>query len=283
MIDGSPTRSSNGPRPSCAVCPQLRTHSGCPGRPKIAASIAELVSPIRSLAGGDGVIVAGHGRLGSPETVWPWCRSWCSTILTILPFARRALVIADNRIAENAGWDEAGAPSRTAALQDDHRIWPDRIPTPMPGSPICWPVKRPRGDTLMRMRFQTTLASSHARRCLDLYGEHRVVCGDATDADAIAMVLGDEIADMVFTDPPYNVNYANSVGQKGQDRAILNDNHDTGFYDFPAGGTGRPPWRIARGIYVHVIQRTGIGCRRRSAAAVTGRPVIWAEPLPGPG
>ena len=47
-------------------------------------------------------------------------------------------------------------------------------------------------------------------------------------------VLDGEPVDMVFTDPPYNVNYANSAKDKmrGKDRAILNDNLGDGFYDF---------------------------------------------------
>jgi len=47
-------------------------------------------------------------------------------------------------------------------------------------------------------------------------------------------LLDGEPVDMVFTDPPYNVNYANSAKDKmrGKDRAILNDNLGDGFYDF---------------------------------------------------
>ena len=61
-----------------------------------------------------------------------------------------------------------------------------------------------------------------------------MICGDSTDADTYASVLGEDIADMVFTDPPYNVNYANSAKDKmrGKNRAILNDNLGDGFYDF---------------------------------------------------
>jgi DNA modification methylase len=91
-------------------------------------------------------------------------------------------------------------------------------------------------------------------------GEHRVLCGDATDPDAYATVLGDEIADMVFTDPPYNVNYANSAKDKmrGKDRAILNDNLGDGFYDFLLAAL-TPTVAHCQGWYLrgHVIQRTG--------------------------
>ena len=41
-------------------------------------------------------------------------------------------------------------------------------------------------------------------------GEHRVLCSDATILADVEKVLGGELADMTFTDPPYNVNYASS-------------------------------------------------------------------------
>jgi hypothetical protein len=71
---------------------------------------------------------------------------------------------------------------------------------------------------------------------------------------------GGEQVDMVFTDPPYNVNYANSAKDKmrGKDRAILNDNLGDGFYDFLLAALtpdrGALPGRHLRG---DVVQRTG--------------------------
>jgi DNA modification methylase len=61
-------------------------------------------------------------------------------------------------------------------------------------------------------------------RCLDL-GEHRVLCGDATVLADVEKVLDGELADMAFTDPPYNVNYGqHDEGQAArQEPPILND------------------------------------------------------------
>jgi DNA modification methylase len=72
-----------------------------------------------------------------------------------------------------------------------------------------------------------------------ILGQHKLLCGDALDAASYAKLLDGVAADMVFTDPPYNVDYrgsltaqqltrANKLGQ----RDILNDNLQSGFYEF---------------------------------------------------
>lgn len=61
-----------------------------------------------------------------------------------------------------------------------------------------------------------------------LLGRHRLVCGDSRDIDVYKKLMEDEIADMVITDPPYNVDYEGGTGLK-----IANDNlSDSEFYKF---------------------------------------------------
>lgn len=202
---------------------------------QIAASIAEFGFTNPILAGSDGVIVAGHGRLAAARKLG------LATVPVVVlehltPTQRRALVLADNRLAELATWDDALLRIELEALQDDGfdldltgfdadalaelladeepqiegRTEDDAIPE-MPEEPVSRP-----GD-VWRL------------------GPHRLVCGDATTAEAYAQLFPDgERADMVFTDPPYNVNYANSAKDKlrGKHRPILNDALGEGFYDF---------------------------------------------------
>ena len=82
-----------------------RTHSEVQVA-QIAASIVEFGFTNPILAGSDGVIVAGHGRLAAAQKLG------LDTVPVVVldhltPTQRRALIIADNRIAENAGWDDA--------------------------------------------------------------------------------------------------------------------------------------------------------------------------------
>ncbi len=201
---------------------------------QIAASIAEFgfVNPV--LIDADGTIIAGHGRLLAARELGlsdvPVIR-----LAHLTDAQRRALTIADNKLAENAGWNEellrqelgelqleefdlsliGFDPDELAQLLDapkvDNAGLTDDDAVPEPEERV---VSRP-GD-------------------LWLLGEHKVLCGDATRASDYRTLLGSELADMAFTDPPYNVNYANSPKDKlrGKNRPILNDNLGDDFGAF---------------------------------------------------
>ena len=85
---------------------------------QIAASIAEFGFTNPILAGSDGIIVAGHGRLAAAQKLGLE-RVPVVVLDHLTPTQRRALVIADNRIAENAGWDDAMLRIELEALQLD--------------------------------------------------------------------------------------------------------------------------------------------------------------------
>ena len=216
-------------RPVAALVPyarNARTHSD-EQVAKIAASIREWGWTMPVLVDEAGTIIAGHGRvlaaqrLGLPEVPVMVATGWSEA-------KRRAYVIADNKLALNAGWDEELLRIEMGELQGlgvdlgltgfgelelekllisaDGDGDPDEAPEP-PVDPISKP-----GD-------------------LWICGEHRVLCGDATVRADVDRVLDGGLADMAFTDPPYNVNYANSAKDKlrGKNRPILNDALGEGF------------------------------------------------------
>ena len=249
---------------------------------QIAASIAEFgfVNPI--LTGADGVLVAGHGRLAAARKLGlPTVPVVVLDHLT--PTQRRALVLADNRLAELATWDDALLRVELEALQDEGfdldltgfdadalaelladeepqiegRTEDDAIPE-MPEEPVSRP-----GD-VWRL------------------GPHRLVCGDATTAETYVQLFPHgERADMVFTDPPYNVNYANSAKDKlrGKHRPILNDALGAGFHDFLYDALSLLVAHTRGAIYVAMSssELDTLQAAFRSAGGHWSTFIIWAK------
>ena len=112
-------------------------------------------------------------------------------------------------------------------------------------------------------------------------GKHRLLCGDSTVADSYERLMQGELADMVFTDPPYNVNYANSARDKmrGKDRAILNDNLGDGFYDFLLAALTPTLAHCKGGIYVAMSssELDVLQSAFRAAGGKWSTFIIWAK------
>lgn len=201
---------------------------------QIAASIVEFGFTNPCLVGADGVLVAGHGRLLAARKLG------LDTVPVVVldhlsPTQRRALVLADNRIAENAGWDDAMLGTELEALQADGfdldltGFDPDALAELLAGEETDQAGEVDDDDVP-----EETVALVSRPGDLWVLGEHRVLCGDATDPESYVRLLPGERADMVFIDPPYNVDYANSAKDKlrGTQRPILNDNLGAAFHDF---------------------------------------------------
>lgn len=201
---------------------------------QIAASIVEFGFTNPILTGADGVIVAGHGRLAAAQKL---AMEMVPVVVLehLSPTQRRALVIADNRIAENAGWDETMLRVEMEALQLDDF---DMSLTGFDADALAELMAGGGGDDSGNADDDDVpeVLETAISRTGDVWllGPHRLLCGDSTLAESYRQLLQGEEVDMVFTDPPYNVNYANTAKDKmrGKNRAILNDNLGDGFYDF---------------------------------------------------
>jgi DNA modification methylase len=201
---------------------------------QIAASMVEFGWTNPVLVDEQGGILAGHGRLLA-------ARKLGLAEVPVIRFEhlseaqKRAYLIADNQLALQAGWSEELLAAELAWLRDERfdldlvgfdaseleRLLAladgepesdsaeDEVPEP-PADPISKP-----GD-------------------LWVLGNHRLLCGDATVLADVERVLGGQLADMTFCDPPYNVDYANTPKDKlrGKHRPIMNDNLGGGFEAF---------------------------------------------------
>lgn len=248
---------------------------------QIAASIAEFGFTNPILAGADGVIVAGHGRLAAAHKL-----GLALVPVVVLehlsPTQRRALVIADNRIAENAGWDDAMLRIELVTLQDDDF---DVSLTGFDADALAELLadENGNGDGETDDDAVPEITEIPISRPGDVWvlGGHRLLCGDSTKAECFEQLLQGAQVDMVFTDPPYNVNYANTAKDKmrGTNRAILNDNLGDGFYDFLLAALTPTIANCRGGIYVAMSssELDVLQSAFREAGGKWSTFVIWAK------
>ena len=248
---------------------------------QIAASIAEFGFTNPILAGSDGIIVAGHGRLAAAQklglTIVP-----VVVLDHLTPTQRRALVFADNRIAENAGWDDAMLRIELEALMgegfdlDITGFDADALAELIAGDE---PDNEGQTDEDAVPEFSETPIARPGD--VWIMGPHRLLCGDATLATSYDALLQGAPVDMVFTDPPYNVNYANSAKDKmrGKDRAILNDNLGDGFYNFLLAALTQMVAHCRGGIYVAMSssELDVLQAAFRAAGGKWSTFIIWAK------
>ena len=181
---------------------------------QIAASIAEFgwTNPI--LAGADGIVIAGHARLQAARKL-----GMTEVPVIVLDHLnetqRRALVLADNRLALNAGWDEAMLRVELESLQDDDfNLDVVGFSDAELEELLRDPEQVTEGQTDEDAVPETPETAVTVPGDVWRLGSHRLLCGDSTQMEAVKKVLSGGLADMVFTDPPYNVNYGATMKDK---------------------------------------------------------------------
>lgn len=180
-----------------------RTHSEAQVA-QIAASIREFGWTNPVLIDAQGGLIAGHGRLLAARKLG-MADVPCIVLDHLSETQKRALIIADNKLALNAGWDDELLGLELQELADENfdvgligfsddelaALMAEKTdgltdPDEIPEAPVD-PVAKP-GDVW-------------------LLGKHRLVCGDSTDADTVAKALNGITPHLMVTDPPYGVEY----------------------------------------------------------------------------
>jgi DNA modification methylase len=212
----SPTNVSAGPTATAIVMRPIgelrpyagnaRTHSKKQIR-QIASSIERFGFTNPVLVSDEGEIIAGHGRVMAAQQLR--MTEVPTLVLSHLSAVdRRAYVLADNKLALNAGWDPDILAIELQGLIDlDFDL--ELTGFGLAEIDIILDDARERGTKTKSEREDHIPAPPAepvtCRGDLWLLGHHRLLCGDAREPADYAMLLGDERADLVFTDPPYNV------------------------------------------------------------------------------
>jgi len=201
---------------------------------QIAKSIASFGFNAPVLIDKDNKVLAGHGRVLACQKLG-WQEVPTIQLEHLTEAQAKAFAIADNRLTDTSVWDDRLLAEQLCELSkadltfdieaigftldeiemriegleiDDGKSDKDDVPPAMPTTP---PISK-IGD-------------------LWQLGRHRLLCGDSTSLPDVERLMNGQRAVMTFTDPPYNVDYANSAKDKirGTDRPILNDNLGEGF------------------------------------------------------
>lgn len=170
---------------------------------QIAASIEEFGFTNPILVDTEDGIIAGHGRLEAAKKLN--LEQVPVIVLDNLSDAqRRAYIIADNKLALNAGWDLATLSKEIEQLQAEEfdlellGFSDDELADLLPETEQA----EPQGDA--DEVPEAAAEPKVVRGEVYILGKHRLMCGDSTSIDDVEKLMDGAKADMVFTDPPYN-------------------------------------------------------------------------------
>ena len=207
-------------------------------------------------------VIAGHGRILAAKE--EGIREIPCVFADHLTEAqKKAYIIADNRMAMDAGWDEELLRVEIEALQAEAF---DLSLTGFDEKELSDLFKDDADVHEDDFDVEAELKQPVITKAGDVWtlGRHRLVCGDSTKAETSALLMGDRKANLVITDPPYNVNYEGSAGK------IKNDNMaDDAFYQFLLAAFQNTEAVMAddASIYVFHADTEGLNFRRAFADA----------------
>lgn len=228
---------------------------------KLRASIREFgfVNPV--IIDREFNVIAGHGRIAAAReeniTEVP-----CVFVDHLTEAQKKAYILADNRMALDAGWDENMLRVELEALEE---MGYDLGLTGFDEKELAslFPVEEAKEDDF---DVEAELQKPTFTKVGDVWtlGRHRLVCGDSTDPAVYEVLMDGVKANLVITDPPYNVNYEGSAGK------IKNDNMaGEKFYEFLLAAFKNMESVMApdASIYVFHADTEGLNFRRAFADA----------------
>ena len=221
-------------------------------------------------------IIAGHGRVIAAKAE-NFTEVPCVLVDHLTEAQKKAYIIADNRMALDAGWDEELLRVEIEALQaeafdvsltgfDDKEI-----------SDLFKGEDSEVKDDDYDLSAALEKASFVKRGDIWTVGNHRLVCGDATNPDDVALLMDGHRANLIVTDPPYGVSFKSASGLTIQNDSIKNEE----FYQFLYKAFANMVAHMENGGSAYVFHADTEGLNFRSAFVDAGFHLagvcIWAK------
>lgn len=222
-------------------------------------------------------VIAGHGRIlaAKEEGI---AEVPCVFADHLTEAQKKAYIIADNRMAMDAGWDEELLRVEIEALQAESF---DTLLTGFDEKELADLFKDDTDSEAKDDDFDLTAALEKAsfveKGDVWTVGKHRLMCGDATSAEDVSQLMGDTKANLILTDPPYGVSFKSSSGL-----TIQNDSmKDEEFYNFLLASFKNMVSHLEQGGAAYVFHADTEGLNFRRAFIDAGLHLagccIWAK------
>lgn len=251
---------------------------------KVAASIKEYGFRQPIVVDEDMVIIAGHTRLQAAQKLGlAKIPTHIATGLT--PAQVKAYRLADNRIAQEAEWDDA---LLALEISDLSELGFDLDLTGFDSAELDQLLSDLDDEGLTDEDAVPEVPDDPITKAGDIWvlGDHKLICGDSTDEATLDKLMDGHLVDMVFTDPPYNVNYGatakDKMRAKGGSKAgrkILNDNLGDDFEAFLSAACANMLRLCKGGIYICMSssELDTLQSAFRSAGGKWSTFIIWAK------
>ena len=203
-------------------------------------------------------VIAGHGRIlaAKEEGI---AEVPCVFADHLTEAQKKAYIIADNRMAMDAGWDEELLRVEIEALQGMDF---DPLLTGFDEKELSklFDDGKDVTDDGFDLAVALEKASFVERGDVWTVGRHRLVCGDATNADDVALLMNGKRANLLLTDPPYGVSFKSSDGLTIQNDSLKNEE----FYTFLLSAFKNATEHMEKGgaAYVFHADTEGLNFRR---------------------
>lgn len=235
----------------------------------VKASIEQFGFKVPIVIDANNIIVAGHTRLKAAKELG-LKEVPCIVADDLTEEQIKAFRLADNKTAEAAEWDFELLNTELLDLQLNFNM-----------SEFGFDISLPTGDVVeddFDVDAATNSIIAPVSKSGDIWkiGRHRLMCGDSTKADDVASLMGGDLADMLLTDPPYNVDYEGKAGKIQNDKM-----EDALFRQFLSSAFKNAEEVMKPGAAFHIWHADSEGYNFRGACRDAGLRVrqclIWVK------